>query len=194
MCVPCIPVFFHGSHSTHTLLKEIDEEQTKHVLVSSETWAVVVANYVQLQDVANVTAETLLDESSLFPVPLAHSICAFLREVAEAASQFRRWLRDTQNGAKGEPNEPESEHEKSFGAAFSEKMEAAINSLLVAVQNVQKVQKTADPFVQRKQKKAENKNKKSEDDEKNEEKDENENDKEKKSEDEEEERRRSEGS
>jgi hypothetical protein len=134
---------------------EINEAQDSNVLVSSETWAVVVANYLQLQNVANVTAESLLDESSLFPVPLAHSICAFLREVAEGASQFRRWLRDTHHAKlESELDEQtrasEEEHERRFGATFSEKMEAAINSLLVAVQNVQKVQKAADPFAERK--------------------------------------------
>jgi len=111
--------------------------------VNGKAWAVVVANFRRLQEIANVAAETLLEgSSSLFPAPLAHTICTFLKEITETASSFRhRFTGDMGAGPRPGDEVP------SFGARFGEAIEAAVRSLLVAVQNLQSIQAASDPLL-----------------------------------------------
>lgn len=137
--------------------QDIDQETFSLVLVSDKTWSIIVANYDRLQDIANAIAESLLNSSSLFPVALVRSICSLLREVVETVSHFRQWARDNTpqepdipSARGGTTLEAEAEEDtcKRFGSAFGERLETAINSILVAVQKVHHIQQSADPLLE----------------------------------------------
>jgi hypothetical protein len=137
---------FKWHHDPSEFLQDENQSNVHDLaaLLTPADWQYISAGFDATQRISNAVAEALLNPASPFPVPVAHAICSFLKEVAATCSEFRSM---NTNATQATEQEVEDEISASFGdkvKGFCDKTEEVIRKLLVAVQGVKKIQATAD--------------------------------------------------
>ncbi len=123
------------------------QENEDLVLICEQAWMVIVDNFLELQRIVNTTAENILDSTSLFPYPIACSICSFFKEVTQVVSSFRTQAIIGASTMDTDNSKERTELIKLYGETFGEKIDLGIKALLLSIQNLKKLQQKEDAFV-----------------------------------------------